>query len=104
MLAYHKPVTPQRRFPNGTSAGQPLLHMGLALIEASEHVLATAKSVLRSVPNTGPQMVRVPSFTESLASVSWTDSPDDGEWVWARARGGHLGLRPPCEAVVENDW
>lgn len=100
MLAYHKPVTLLRPLSNG-AAGQPLLHLGLALIEAGEHVLATAKSILHSVSNANPQVARVPLFNQP--SARWTDSPDDGEWAWPRANGGHLG-RPPCVAVVDNDW
>ena len=99
MLAYHKPVTLPRPPPNG-AASQPLLHLGLALIEAGEHVLATAKSILHSVANAKPQVSRVPLFTEPRAR--W-DSPYDGEWAWPRTTGEHLG-RPPCEAIVDSDW
>src|SRR5260370_777046 len=102
MLASHNPRTFVRTRRNDTSANQFLLPMGLALIEASEHVLATAKRLLHSAPNAELQMVRVPRLMGPVARR--TEPVDVGERTRCpRTVVGTRQLGPPCEVVVENE-
>jgi hypothetical protein len=79
MLASHRPRTFMRAHRNDAVASQHLLSTAVALIETSEHALAMAMRLLRSVPNADVQMVHALQLT-----------------------GGHPGRL--CEQVVENDW
>ena len=78
---------------NDTMANQFWPSMGLALIEATEHVLATAKRFLRSAPRSDPHAVRVRLLT--------TGAPAR-RMARAAAESAHLGGL--CEEVVGNEW
>jgi hypothetical protein len=83
--------------PNGSTRG--LLSMGLALIAAGEHVLATAKDLLRSLPEPDHLVARVPLAPPPDGPIA-TAVVDERPWVVVESQ--HLG--PVCEAIVENEW
>jgi len=110
MLATHNHrtgVRAKRQFdvPTQVACSRPnspthaLLSVGLALIEASEHVLATARAVLGSLPE--PERL--------VASVPLPAPPDGptetvvvNERPWVVVDSQRLG--PVCEAIVESEW
>jgi hypothetical protein len=99
MLASHdrNPYSPTR--VGSPFRTQFLLPMGLALIEASEHVLATAKHLLRLGSTSELSPVRLP-FTVPIArqGVSVRDDAPARPW------DGSYDLGPACESIVENAW
>ncbi len=73
--------------PTVNAPTQCLRSMGLALVDASEHVLATAKHFLHSAPAVELEVARHP-----LARPAGSGGGD----------AGHFDAI--CEAIVESDW
>ena len=99
MLASH-----DRNLYLPTRVGSPVrtqfvLSMGVALIEASEHVLATAKHLLGGGSAAELSPIH-PPFTIPLARQAVSLRDDDQ----ARTLAGSYDLGPVCETIVENAW
>jgi hypothetical protein len=72
--------------------------MGLALIEASEHVLAAARRLLGG-GSTAELLPIHPPFTMPLARRAGSVRDDQ-----ARTVAGSYDLGPVCEFIVESSW
>jgi hypothetical protein len=99
MLAYHtrNPYSPARS--DSPIRTQFVLSMGVALIEASEHVLATAKHLLGGGSAVELSPIHSP-FTMPLARQAASLRDDDR----GRTLTGSYELGPVCESIVENAW
>lgn len=82
---------------NGSA--RAMLSIGLALIEASEHMLATARDLLRSLPAPNRLADHVPLAAPPAGPIG-TVGFDERPWVVVGSQ--HLG--PVCEAIVESEW
>lgn len=69
------------------------------MIEASEHVLATAKHLLRPGSDAEPSALRLPPAIP-LARPAVSAGDEDRARPWERSDD----LRPVCECIVENSW
>jgi hypothetical protein len=107
MLTPYRPTTPMHGEPSSSGersnvARRRLLSLCLAVVEAGEHVLATAKRLLRSSahPNNVARP-RAPARGLHARRGALADRGDDARTVTERR------LRRPgqcCEAIVENAW
>jgi hypothetical protein len=88
-----------RESASGKVARHRLLSLSLAAIELGEHVLATAKRLLRSSAGAHPVMVRCRHTSAFRARRPLAARRDRAGMPTESLRGGQL-----CEAIVENAW
>jgi hypothetical protein len=95
MLAYHKPETFMAARGNDTPGNGFIRSMSFAVVEAGEHVLATAKSLLRPVPKAGLRVALVGSSGHEAAR----EADGVGRRQCPIVDGGR---GPPCRAAARD--
>jgi hypothetical protein len=101
MLAYHKPETFMAARGNDTPGNGFIRSMSLAMIEAGEHVLATAKSLLCPLPKAGLRVALVHQATRPRARRM--ESVGVSARLWTEGEAPPVGLRRET-VEYEGEW